>query len=54
MDCEKFIAGRIKVGPKIGSGSFGEIHSVKLSVIIGIRIDTGEEIAIKLVLCFNY
>ena len=35
------VARRFRVGPKIGSGSFGEIYAGK-------NVHTGEEVAIKL------
>lgn len=35
------IARKFRVGPKIGSGSFGEIYG-------GVNVHTGEEVAIKL------
>lgn len=35
------VARRFRVGPKIGSGSFGEIYA-------GTNVHTGEEVAIKL------
>ena len=56
MAYECVIAGRYKLGKKIGSGSFGEIHtgnSIQRHSIIAISIETGEEVAIKLVL-FNH
>jgi serine/threonine protein kinase len=35
------VARKFRVGPKIGSGSFGEIYG-------GVNVHTGEEVAIKL------
>ena len=35
------VARKFRVGPKIGSGSFGEIYA-------GTNVHTGEEVAIKL------
>jgi casein kinase 1 len=35
------VARKFRVGPKVGSGSFGEIYS-------GTNVHTGEEVAIKL------
>uniref|UniRef100_A0A453M0C7 Protein kinase domain-containing protein n=1 Tax=Aegilops tauschii subsp. strangulata TaxID=200361 RepID=A0A453M0C7_AEGTS len=39
---EHIIAGKFKLGRKIGSGSFGELY-------LGINIQNGEEVGIKLV-----
>lgn len=50
MALETVIGGRFKLGRKIGSGSFGEIHAgTSSSHSIGICIYTSEEVAIKLV-----
>ncbi|KAI4301075.1 hypothetical protein L6164_034391 [Bauhinia variegata] len=38
---EHIIAGKFKLGRKIGSGSFGELY-------IGVNVQTGEEVAVKL------
>ena len=38
---EILVAEEFRVGPKIGSGSFGEIYA-------GTNVHTGEEVAIKL------
>ncbi|XP_031482574.1 casein kinase 1-like protein 10 [Nymphaea colorata] len=40
-DMEHVIGGKFRLGRKIGSGSFGELH-------LGLNIQTGEEVAIKL------
>jgi casein kinase 1 epsilon len=44
------IGGKFKLGRKLGSGSFGELY-------LGINIQTGEEVAVKLVIlriCLSY
>ncbi|KAG5390320.1 hypothetical protein IGI04_031861 [Brassica rapa subsp. trilocularis] len=41
MDQEVVIGGKFKLGRKLGSGSFGELY-------LGINIQTGEEVAVKL------
>ena len=41
MTQELRVARKFRVGPKIGSGSFGEIYA-------GTNVHTGEEVAIKL------
>ncbi|KAJ0966508.1 hypothetical protein J5N97_023425 [Dioscorea zingiberensis] len=38
---ERVIGGKFKLGRKIGSGSFGELH-------LGVNVQTGEEVAVKL------
>lgn len=43
------IAGRYQIKRKIGSGSFGEVHIGISDYYIGSCVDTGEEVAIKLV-----
>ena len=35
------VAKKFRLGPKIGSGSFGEIYS-------GVNVQTGEDVAVKL------
>lgn len=42
---EHVIGGKFKLGRKIGSGSFGELY-------LGVNIQSGEEVAIKLVFVF--
>jgi casein kinase 1 epsilon len=41
------IGGKFKLGRKIGSGSFGELY-------LGINVQTGEEVAVKLVSYCNF
>uniref|UniRef100_A0A2P2M948 Casein kinase I isoform X1 n=1 Tax=Rhizophora mucronata TaxID=61149 RepID=A0A2P2M948_RHIMU len=43
---DHLIGGKFKLGRKIGSGSFGELY-------LGINVQSGEEVAVKLV-CFTY
>ena len=47
---EKLIAGKYKTYQKLGSGAFGEIfYGMINSYYLGIDVNTGEEVAIKMV-----
>ncbi|RRT50308.1 hypothetical protein B296_00023202 [Ensete ventricosum] len=59
---ERVIGGKFKLGKKIGCGSFGELHLGLLYSLFfstaefgsGVNIQSGEEVAIKLVYIIDY
>ncbi|CAN1292252.1 Casein kinase 1-like protein 6 [Linum perenne] len=47
LKVDHVVGGKFKLGRKIGSGSFGELY-------LGVNVQTGEEVAVKLVRCATH